>query len=48
MRKRSRARGSAIKGIRIDHGQTHAEKRSNHVHLPLIGGEGARARGAGA
>jgi hypothetical protein len=36
----------AIKGIRIDQGQMHAEKRSNHVHLPLIGGE-TRAAGGG-
>ncbi|MCW6010730.1 hypothetical protein K1W54_40200, partial [Micromonospora sp. CPCC 205371] len=27
-----------IKDICMDQGQTHAEKRSNHVHSPLIGG----------
>ncbi|MCW6009211.1 hypothetical protein K1W54_32410, partial [Micromonospora sp. CPCC 205371] len=32
------ARPPAIKGFRIDQGQIHAEKRSNHVHSPLIGG----------
>ncbi|GLH98788.1 hypothetical protein Pa4123_40630 [Phytohabitans aurantiacus] len=38
-------RGGAapIKAVCIDQGRMHAEKRSNHVHSPLIGGErGAR------
>jgi hypothetical protein len=30
--------GPPIKGNRIDQGRMHAEKRSNHVHSPLIGG----------
>ncbi|GLI03732.1 hypothetical protein Pa4123_90120 [Phytohabitans aurantiacus] len=49
VRSHSRARSacnSAIKEISIDQGRTHAEKRSNHVHLPLIG-EARRARPAG-
>jgi hypothetical protein len=39
---RPAGRGSSIKAIRIDQGQTHAEKRSNHVPLPLIDGRGRR------
>jgi hypothetical protein len=33
----------SIKGIRIDQGQKHAEKRSNHVHTPLIDGKRRQA-----
>ncbi|GLI03014.1 hypothetical protein Pa4123_82920 [Phytohabitans aurantiacus] len=37
-----------IKAMFIDQGRTHAEKRSNHVHSPLIGGTSAgRAADAG-
>jgi hypothetical protein len=32
-----------IKEMSIDQGRTHAEERSNHVRLPLIGGERAPA-----
>jgi hypothetical protein len=32
------AQPASIKGIRNDQGQTHAKKRSNHVHSPLIHG----------
>jgi hypothetical protein len=32
----------SIKGIRIDQGQKHAEKRSNHMHSPLIDGKSRR------
>jgi hypothetical protein len=38
-------RCSPIKGIRVDQGQRHAEKRSNRVRSPLIG-EGGAAAGA--
>jgi hypothetical protein len=36
--------GPSIKDIRIDQGQTHAEKRSNHVRSSLIDGRGGRDR----
>jgi hypothetical protein len=39
---------SSIKAILIDQGQIHAEKRSNRVRSPLIGGKGAAQRADGA
>ncbi|GLH98748.1 hypothetical protein Pa4123_40230 [Phytohabitans aurantiacus] len=45
-RRKGRGRRPPIKGIRIDQGRTHAEKRSKHVHSPLIGGQSGWRRGA--
>ncbi|GLH98960.1 hypothetical protein Pa4123_42350 [Phytohabitans aurantiacus] len=38
---------ASIKGIRMDQGRTHVEKRSNRVRLPLIGGSGVATRRVG-